>query len=94
MKISTYILLFAAIIFGQTIGAQSSTNYVIQLGNSNVSVEAHTALSDIANLYFQPSEKIEGQKLTLGSFSDLQKYLWFNLQILIAMIRLIGIDIN
>ena len=53
--------------------AQTSTNYVIQLGYSDEKLEDLSPLTDIGNLYFEPSAKTKSNKLTLGSFFDLQK---------------------
>jgi len=73
MKLSWSIILFTALAITQILSAQTSTNYVIQLGYSNENVENLASLSDIANVYFESSSKAQGHKLILGSFSDLQK---------------------
>jgi len=72
MKFTPIILLFATAVLCQSLFAQSSTNYIIQLGQSDANIESYVSLSDIANVYFEPTSSSE-QKLLLGSFSDLQK---------------------
>lgn len=73
MKLSKIILLISTIVFGQNLWAQSATNYIIQLGDSDANLEAHIQLSDIANVYFESTSNLSTQKLKLGSFTDLQK---------------------
>lgn len=72
MKFTPIILVFAAVLLSLTTSAQSSTNYIIQLGQSDANIESFASLSDIANVYFDQSSESK-KKLILGSFSDLQK---------------------
>ncbi len=57
-----------------TLLAQNTTKYVIQLGaTSAINMDKLQALSDIANVYFNPLQDQQSHEIILGSFENVSK---------------------